>query len=316
MMFGRFNGGMMTVSAAGAMVFWAIIAGAAVDEKQRSDPPPLPLHGIEGMGGIFSTYSAHLTNPAREGELFGLPSIGFGYVDIGHGRYMLPLTITETFKDRVELGFAWDYFQLGDLPDDIEEASSIRIGEHHVNLFNINLRCALIREGEWNHPWMPAFTFGVHYKYNDTINDIDRELNGHLKAIGIDNNEDIELTLYMSKMFKDFIRPVMIDLGVRATRAAHLGLLGFTDDYQILPEGNVVVFVTDRLALAAEYRFKPDGYADDLAPLVHAEDDWWTLCGAYVLSDNLTISGGYGHFGNILNHEANASWGIKTKWEF
>jgi hypothetical protein len=28
----------------------------------QEGPPPLPLHGIEGMGGVFSTYSAYLVN--------------------------------------------------------------------------------------------------------------------------------------------------------------------------------------------------------------------------------------------------------------
>ena len=32
--------------------------------------------------------------------------------------------------------------------------------------------------------------------------------------------------------------------------------------------------------------------------------------------DHLTLAAGYGHFGNVLNHEANGVWGITTKWEF
>src|ERR1039458_9423867 len=36
-------------------------------------PAPLPLHQIEGNGGIFSTLSAYIVNPARDGELVGRP---------------------------------------------------------------------------------------------------------------------------------------------------------------------------------------------------------------------------------------------------
>jgi len=47
---------------------------------------PLPLHEIEGNGGVFSTLSAYLVNPPRNGEPIGRPSIGFGYINMGYGR--------------------------------------------------------------------------------------------------------------------------------------------------------------------------------------------------------------------------------------
>jgi hypothetical protein len=31
---------------------------------------------------------------------------------------------------------------------------------------------------------------------------------------------------------------------------------------------------------------------------------------------HVTIAAGYGHFGTVLNHEANGVWGITTKYEF
>ena len=49
-------------------------------------PAPLPLHQIEGNGGIFSTLSAYIVNPPRDGEPVGRPSVGFSFVDIGHGQ--------------------------------------------------------------------------------------------------------------------------------------------------------------------------------------------------------------------------------------
>ena len=44
--------------------------------------------------------------------------------------------------------------------------------------------------------------------------------------------------------------------------------------------------------------------------------DWWTLDAAYVVSPHMTVAVGYGHFGGVLNHEANGVWGVTTKWEF
>jgi len=40
-------------------------AGASAKSEK---PPPLPLHQIEGNGGIFATLSAYIVNPPRDGE--------------------------------------------------------------------------------------------------------------------------------------------------------------------------------------------------------------------------------------------------------
>ncbi len=101
----------------------------------------------------------------------------------------------------------------------------------------------------------------------------------------------------------------------RSTEGAHLGLLGFTDDRDIVGEGSICALVTDRFLLAAEYRQKPDEY-DAIPGLVGGEDDWWTLCVGYIVNDHLTIAGGYAHFGQVLNHAANCAWGVAVKYEF
>jgi hypothetical protein len=50
--------------------------------------------------------------------------------------------------------------------------------------------------------------------------------------------------------------------------------------------------------------------------LIQKSGDWWTLDAAYVVSPHLTVAVGYGHFGGVLNHDANGVWGVTTKWEF
>ena len=73
---------------------------AAAKPVEKAPPPekgaPLPLHQIEGNGGIFSTLSAYIVNPPRNGELLGRPSAGFSYVNIGHGDNLEALTLTES----------------------------------------------------------------------------------------------------------------------------------------------------------------------------------------------------------------------------
>lgn len=272
-------------------------------------PPPLPLHNIEGNGGIFSTLSAYLVNPPREGELVGRPSAGFSFVELGHNRQLEALTVTETPWKRLELGYGYNHFGLGDL----KEVAGLQ--DDAVSLHNFNARVQMLKEGEFEQKWVPALTLGTHYKYNETYRSIDQTLNGLLRTHDVTKKQGTDFTLYASKLLTFLPRPLLVELGGRATEAAHLGLLGFTDTYNFVFEGNAVLFLTDRLALAAEYRQKPNAY-QPVGSVIAPEDDWWTLDAAYVVSKHFTVAAGYGHFGDVLNHEANGVWGLTTKFEF
>ena len=282
-------------------------------------PPPLPLHQIEGNGGIFSTLSAYIVNPPRDGELFGRPSLGFSYINLGHGQNLEALTVTESPWKRLELGYGWNRLDLGDLPLDIRDATTIRIRADEVQLHNFNARLQILKEGEFDQKWIPALTVGGHYKYNDTKKEIDTDLGGALTHAGITGHDGEDVTLYASKMFTQLPRPVLLELGGRATEGVWNGLAGFTDHYSFLFEGNIVVFITKQLALAAEYRQQPNDYTPIAVggkSLIGSSGDWWTIDAAYVVNKHLTVAAGYGHFGGVLNHDANGVWGLTTKWEF
>ena len=287
-------------------------------EKAEAKPdkgPPLPLHQIEGNGGIFSTLSAYVVNPPRNGERLGRPAIGAAYVHLGHGRSLEALTVTETPWKRLELGYGYQNFDLGDLPQDIERTTTVRISRDAVTQHNFNARLQLLKENDFATKWVPAVTLGTHFKYNEDISQINTDLGGALKGIGVEHNDGVDFTLYASKLFTFLPRPVLVNLGGRATKGAWLGLFGFTEDYNFVFEGNVVVFATDHLAFAAEYRQLPNAFRT-IGNLVGREDDWWTIDAAYVINKHWTAAVGYGHFGQVLNHQANGVWGITTKFEF
>ncbi|HLP78448.1 MAG TPA: DUF3034 family protein [Candidatus Paceibacterota bacterium] len=290
-------------------------AQASAAPAKAEKPAPLPLHQIEGNGGIFSTLSAYIVNPPRDGEPVGRPSVGFSYVDIGHGQNLEALTLTESPFKRLELGYGWNNLDLGDLPLDIKDATDVSISKQAVQLHNINARFQFLKEGEFDQKWIPAVTGGAHLKINDGISDINRDLGGALANAGIKDDQGVDFTLYASKLFTQLPRPVLVELGGRATKGVWNGLGGFTDSYSFLFEGNVVVFVTGNFALAAEYRQQPNDYKP-IGNLVKASGDWWTLDAAYVVNSHLTLAAGYGHFGGVLNHDANGVWGLTTKWEF
>ena len=276
-------------------------------------PPPLPLHQIEGNGGVFSTLCAYLVNPPRNGEFVGRPSAGFGFIHIGSGRDLEAVTVTETPWKRLELGYGYDHLNLGDLPTAVVAAGGPRIADS-VTMHNANARLQFLSEGEFGQKWLPALTAGIHYKYNDGIQDINNTLGNLMAQHGITGHEGLDFTLYGSKMLAFLPRPVLVNLGGRATKSAQLGLLGFTDEYSFVFEGNVVVLVTDRVLLAAEYKEKPRDFS--AMGLVGREDDWWTIDAGYVVSPHLTLAAGYGHFGMVANHTADGAWGLTVKWEF
>lgn len=281
----------------------------------QDEPPPLPAQGIEGYGGIFSTYCAYLVNTGQGDTIWGLPSVAYTYVHFGHGRDLSAFTITEVLWDRVELGYGFDLFDMGDLPDAIATWTPMRMGDDYVGLHNFNVRLALFHENDFEQPWLPAVTFGVHYKYNDTVDDINRDLLGTLRGIGIEEDDGVDFTLYASKTVPIFTRPVIFNLGLRESRAAHIGFLGFTNDYELTVEGSVAVLLTNHILFGGEYRMKPDNYTP-VSALVGEEEDWWTVCLGYIVNEHLCLDFGYGHFGQLLNHEANGSWGVRVKWEF
>ena len=302
------------------LVMWTCLAlvvalgHPAVAGEEEKPALPLPLHTVEGTGGILTTQAAYLVNPAVGDAVFGLPSFGVTHLQIGHGRRLEAVTITETLWDRVELGYAYTYLDLGDLARDVRRSIGIRMGDHSSTVHNFNARLALLKEGT-GHAWVPAITAGVSYKYNEDIDNMDEDLGGALRTLKIDSDYGLDFTLYATKMITALPRPVLLSAGVRSTEAAHLGLLGFTEGRSTVLEGNVVVLATSRLALAAEYRQKPHRHRK-LGNLIEREDDWWTLAACYIISENLTVTGGYGHFGHLLNHNANGVWGLKFKWEF
>jgi len=276
---------------------------------------PLPLHQIEGNGGIFSTLSAYIVNPPREGEWIGRPSVGLAYVNLGHDQNLEAATLTVSPHSRLELGYGYNRLGLGDLPGAIQKATGVSLTKSSVQLHNFNARFQLVKENDWDQKWLPALTVGSHFKNNQGIGRIDEDLGGALSAHKITAHSGEDVTLYASKMFTQLGKPVLLEAGGRATRGVWNGLGGFTSSYDVLFEANAVVFLTSNFALAAEYKQQANQYTP-IGDLVKKSGDWFTLDAAYVVNNHWTVAAGYGYFGNVLNHNANGVWGITTKWEF
>lgn len=280
--------------------------------------PPLPLHSIEGNSGVLLTNTAYLANPPEEGAILGLPSFSVSGVFLGE-KDLQSYVVTENLYGRIELGYAAERLGLGDWSNDVKAATGTRVA-NHVLLHNFNLRLMAVQEGGFDCKWMPAITLGGHFKWNDGISRIDRKLNGLVDTLGTDHTFGTEFTAVASKTITGLLpRPVILSAGLRNGDAIHTGFLGFAGERSTTFEGSVIVFLTDRLAFASEYRQKSD-HLNQLNTggkhLIKAENDWWDLLLAYVVNDHMTISGGYLDLGNMLNHRENNAWALQLKYEF
>lgn len=278
---------------------------------------PLPLQTVEGNSGVLLTPTAYLANPPAEGEKYGLPSI-MGAAGFMRNKDFVTFGVTENLWGRVEVGYAVERLGLGDWSDDVAVAGFDV--DNHVIMHNFNLRYMAVEEGGCDMECMPAITVGTHFKWNENINKIDRQLGGLLDARGVDRDSGVEFTVTASKTITDLLpNPMIVSAGLRNSDAIHTGLLGFAGERSTTFEGNVIYFLTDRLCFASEYRHKTD-FADQITAggkhLLKSESDWWDLLLAYVVNDNLTIAGGYVNWGNILNHGESDGWALQLKYEF
>ena len=280
--------------------------------------PPLPLHTIEGNSGVCLTGTAYLANPAEDGKMFGLPSVSTTAVFLGE-KDLQSWAITQNIWGPIEFGYAYERFGLGDWPDDVMTAAGARV-DHHLGLHNLNFRVMAVKEGAFDCTWMPAVTFGTHLKWNEGQTKLDEDLGGLLDTLGSDHSRGTEFTVVASKTITGVLpRPVILSVGVRNGDAIHTGLFGFAGERKTTIECSAIAFLSDRLAFAAEYRQKSDlmdQFSTGGHHLVKAENDWWTLCLAYVLNDNMTVSGGYANLGNVANHREENAFGVQFKYEF
>ncbi len=280
--------------------------------------PPLPTHQIEGNSGVFITSTAYLANPPEEGEVVGLPSVSGTFAALGEKDFE-GFAMTENLWGKVELGYALERIGLGDWPDDVKTATGFHVDNQAI-LHNFNARLMVIEEGQFDCPWMPAVTFGGHFKCHDNLSDINSQLGGTCDQLGADHDSGVECTAVATKTIaKGLPKPLILSAGLRNGDGIHTGLLGFAGERRTTFEGSFIYFLTDKLLLAGEYRQKSDLIHQCTVAgkhLVKAENDWWDVCLAYIFDDHVTVAGGYANFGNILNHREDNVWAVQVKYEF
>jgi len=260
--------------------------------------PPLPLHNLEGTCGGVSSPMAYLCNPGPPGTEVGMPSFSTTFLKAGD-KEVQANAFSITFYRRIEFSYASNRVHLGDWPKAVRRGLGAHLGRNHVWMHNLNLRGMILEET----PTTPAVTAGVHFKINRTVHSIDHRTGGAPSALGFERASDAEYTLSIAKTFPKLLcgRPVLANFGLRWTRAAYAGWLGFGNEWATNIEAHIAWVPTDWLAAGT---------------LVRPEDDWHTILVAWIINEHCTLAGAYGHMGAVVNHHEDAAWGIQFKYEF
>lgn len=182
-----------------------------------------------------------------------------------------------------------------------------------VWLHNFNLRVLALPEGSFDLPLL-ALTVGGYFKYNNSTDPIDSRLGGALTSIGYRRNYGGDFTLTATKMVTQLGRPLILTAGGRASSAAALGFLGFSNHWSAT-EGNAAVLPTSWLLLAFELRQNGNPYKEIPGLIEHA-DDWYGVDLGWIINSRATLVGGYGIFGTLANSTANNAWWLQVKYEF
>lgn len=300
----------------------AMLLASPVKAGDEEKAPPLPFHNLEGYGGGAITPMAYLVNPGPKGCVFGKPAVALSVGNLGD-KQIQAITLTETLYDRIELGYGCDRAALGDLPNDIHQQTDLDAETGDVWLHNFNTRFLLVKEDTClaGLP-LPAITFGVHFKVNNGIAQMNSRMNHVLDTIGYKNANGTDFTLTMTKNFAKVVgRPLFITAGLRESEAAQLGLLGFGNTYRATFEGNVVYMLTDRIAVGYEFRQKMNPY-DQIAStepgewLIGPENSWHAVEAGLICNKHTTLCVGWGNFGNLVDSDASGSWLVQLKHEF
>ena len=193
------------------------------------------------------------------------------------------------YDNRVELSFARQRFDLGSL------VHKLNLPEDSLGQDVLSLKVRLF--GDVIYDALPQVALGLEYKHQTDF-EIPR-------LVGAKRNSDVEGYLAASRLFMGaaFGYNVLVNGGVRYSRANETGLLGFGGDRRdrrsLLKEGSLALLLNPRWAVGVEYREKPDNLS------FAGESDWADVFVGYFPNKHVSFVLAYSRLGEIatLDHQ-------------
>lgn len=235
---------------------------------------------IEGAAGGGITPWAVLSGYGERGE-WGADVFA---TRVETGDYRLDVAgVGVAFDNRIELSYARQRFDLGTL------ARDLNLPENSLSQDVFGLKMRLF--GDLIYDQLPQVALGIQHK---------RQKDFLIPSlIGAQRSEDSEAYLTASRLLLGgaFGYNLLINGGMRYSRANELGLLGFGGDrrdrHSLLKEGSLAVLFNPHWALGIEYREKPDNLS------FAGESDWADVFVGYFPTKNLALVLAYARLGEI-----------------
>ncbi len=235
---------------------------------------------LEGAAGGGITPWAVLAGYGERGEWGG--EVFATRVETGD--YRLDVAgVAVAFDNRLEVSFARQRFDLGTLARDL----SLPENSLSQDIFGAKLRLF----GDLLYDRLPQVSLGLQHK---------RQKDFLIPSlIGAQRDEDTEAYITASRLVLGgaFGYNLLLNGGLRYSRANELGLLGFGGDRRdsrgLLKEGSAAVLFNPRWALGVEYREKPDNLT------FAGESDWSDLFLGYFPSKHLAVVLAYARLGEV-----------------
>jgi hypothetical protein len=235
---------------------------------------------IDGAAGGGITPWAVLAGYGEQGEWGGNAFI----TRVETGDYRLDVAGgAVSYGNRIELSYARQRFDLGTL------ARDLNLPENTLSQDIFGLKVRLF--GDLIYDQLPQVSLGIEYKKQKDF------LIPSL--VGAQRDEDTEGYITASRLFLGgaFGYNLLVNGGLRYSRANELGLLGFGGDRRdtrsVLKEGSVAVLFNPRWAMGVEYREKPDNLN------FSGESDWADVFVGYFPNKHLSIVLAYARLGEI-----------------
>jgi hypothetical protein len=187
------------------------------------------------------------------------------------------------YGNRVELSAVRNRFDLGSL------VHKLGLPENSLSQDVLGAKVRLF--GDLIYDRLPQVSVGLEYKHQKDF------LIPSL--VGARRSEDVEGYLAASRLFMGgaFGYNLLVNGGVRYSRANELGLLGFGGDRRdrrsLLKEGSVAVLFNPHWAVGVEYREKPDNLS------FAGESDWADLFVGWFPSKHVSVVLAYARLGEI-----------------
>lgn len=208
------------------------------------------------------------------------------------------------WRNRIELTIARQTLDLDSLVFVLKNGFGLEQDEQVQDIFGIKARLA----GDVLYsPW-GQWSVGIQHKRTREFQVPD--------AIGARDDQGTDVYLSGSKLFFAAVmdRNLLVNGTVRATRANQGGLLGFggdrNDDYELMAEAGIGLFLNRQWLLGAEYRQKPDnlGFA--------REDDWWDIYLAWVPERRLAVTAAFVNLGDVARLEDQQGYYLSLQASF